>query len=273
MTRSEAARQEVLERDDYRCQICSSDANLCAHHIVPLGMGGSKEKDTPENMITLCTACHDKVHAGKLHIEHWDPDKGELAVTDQESRRVPDEKLWFYRRKLAEELQPIEARIQGLHLIDGQVAADLYRLWLNDAYKVLDPEAKSFREYSESRGWDTRRAVSLVNLYRRAEELGLEWPAGMTATDFRRELKNAGHVKERAFWYVVFSLQYDDPVQIVRTDSPDELVESLKSYQVAVRVGKWFGLQAKDGELLDRDGNPVSYDVLARVGANAVKQT
>ena len=265
MSRSEAVRQKVLEIDGHQCQICGATENLHVHHVVPLGMGGSDERDVPENMITLCAACHDKVHAGKLHIERWDRDAGVLAVTDQESRRIPDEKIWFYRRKLAEELQPIEARIQGLHQIDGQVAGDLYRLWENDNYRALDPEAKSFRDYSESRGWDTARAVRLVNLYRQAQELGLEWPAGMTATDFRRELRNAGKIPGRAFWYVIFSLMRVDYPRIVRTDNPDELVESLRGDEVAVRVGKWFGLQAKDGKLLDRDGNPIEYKILQGV--------
>lgn len=267
MTRDKALREMVLSMDG-ECQICGSTENLHVHHVIPLGMGGSKERDVPENMIVLCATCHDKVHAGKLHIERWDRNAGVLAVTDQESRRIPDEKLWFYRRKLAEELQPIEARIQGLHQIDGQVAGDLYRLWENDNYRALDPEAKSFREYSESRGWDTRRAVNLVNLYRRAQELGLEWPMGMTATDFRRELRNAGEIKERAFWYVVFepmhgiSPRHERSPIIVRTDNPDALVDSLEEGEVAVRVGKWYGLQAKDGKLIDRDGNPVEYKVL-----------
>jgi len=252
MARDEAARQEALKRDGYQCQICGATENLHIHHVNPLGMGGSGYKDVPENMITLCAECHRKIHDGKLHIERWDLNDGVLAVTDMESRRIPDEKLWFYRRKLAEELKPIEARLQQLHVIDGNVAADLYRLWKDDAYLALDPEAKSFRDYTESRGWDTRRALELVRLYRRAEELGIEWPAGMTATDFRRQLKNAGKIKRQSWWYVVFPI--DSPIKIMRTDNEDELVENLGSGQVAARVGKWLGLQAKGGKLYDRDG-------------------
>lgn len=41
------------------CVACGSNNNLENHHIVPRAEGGGDEK---ENLITLCHACHDKIH-------------------------------------------------------------------------------------------------------------------------------------------------------------------------------------------------------------------
>jgi len=61
-------RREVLRRDQYRCQLCgwshkewnpSDPRHLELHHIKPHMKGGA---NTEENLKTLCTVCHDKVH-------------------------------------------------------------------------------------------------------------------------------------------------------------------------------------------------------------------
>nr|MEE4267996.1 HNH endonuclease [Candidatus Krumholzibacteria bacterium] len=54
-------RREVLARDRHRCQGkgCNSTHYLEVHHIVPRARGGSND---PENLITLCSACHALVH-------------------------------------------------------------------------------------------------------------------------------------------------------------------------------------------------------------------
>jgi len=48
-------RDEVLERDNYRCTICGSRENLDVHHIKPRRKDG---KDVIENLSTLCEKCH-----------------------------------------------------------------------------------------------------------------------------------------------------------------------------------------------------------------------
>jgi len=65
--RWDVLRKAVYRRDDYKCQGCNAqggnhgDAELHAHHIVPLSMGGSNMKS---NLITLCSDCHGRVHGG-----------------------------------------------------------------------------------------------------------------------------------------------------------------------------------------------------------------
>ena len=255
MSRSESVRQAVLERDGFRCQVCGFDGrdltergSLHVHHVIHLGMGGSEEKDVPENMITLCAECHRKVHDGVLNIVRWGG--GEFEVTDVEGRKIDHKRLWFHRRAKAEQLQPVEATIQGIHQVDGQIAEALHELWKDDAWQYLDPEARSFRDYAASRGWDVSRAVRLAKLYQAGEELGLEWPPVTTASEFRRMLKDRGATKAQRWWWVTFpseekliELVKRGDVKIVRkTDD-----EYFDDPQVGARVGKWSRVQSNKG--------------------------
>lgn len=59
---AEAYRQlhrQVLDRDDWRCQVCGALSNLEVHHKEFRSHSGH---DSEKNLITLCTACHRNVH-------------------------------------------------------------------------------------------------------------------------------------------------------------------------------------------------------------------
>jgi N6-L-threonylcarbamoyladenine synthase len=61
------AREYVLHRDNHTCQACkgkSKDRILNSHHLVSRQIGG----DAPDNLLTLCETCHDKVSKGKLKL-------------------------------------------------------------------------------------------------------------------------------------------------------------------------------------------------------------
>ena len=72
----EATRQQVLQRDGFRCTSCgellAADADI--HHLLPRSMGGTDELS---NLVTLCDGCHASHHpnlAGGLArraIERW----------------------------------------------------------------------------------------------------------------------------------------------------------------------------------------------------------
>jgi hypothetical protein len=74
-------RREVLARDRHRCQAsgCGRTRFLEVHHQIPRSQGGSNE---PENLITLCGACHRLRHerevsqGGWLSIPAFDPPGG-----------------------------------------------------------------------------------------------------------------------------------------------------------------------------------------------------
>jgi 5-methylcytosine-specific restriction endonuclease McrA len=52
-------RQQILRRDGWRCQSCGTVSNLEVHHREFRSHSGA---DTEENLITLCTACHSRLH-------------------------------------------------------------------------------------------------------------------------------------------------------------------------------------------------------------------
>jgi len=57
-------RQVVLERDDYKCQICYKcipDIELHCHHILGYKQHRAYAED-PDNCVSLCKKCHKKVH-------------------------------------------------------------------------------------------------------------------------------------------------------------------------------------------------------------------
>ena len=71
----EATRQRVLDRDGHACRFCDMtetehqeqhDQGLHAHHVLPRDAGG---EDHPDNLVTVCTACHrtiESVHAAAV---------------------------------------------------------------------------------------------------------------------------------------------------------------------------------------------------------------
>ncbi|MBT9164608.1 MAG: hypothetical protein DDT23_00610 [candidate division WS2 bacterium] len=72
-------REYVLYRDDHTCQHCkgkSKDPILEIHHRVSRQTGG----DRPDNLITLCNTCHQKVSKKKLVLD-IKPSKGFKAET------------------------------------------------------------------------------------------------------------------------------------------------------------------------------------------------
>lgn len=55
----EGLRQQILNRDGWRCQFCGTMSNLEVHHREFRSHSGA---DSEENLITLCTACHARAH-------------------------------------------------------------------------------------------------------------------------------------------------------------------------------------------------------------------
>ena len=53
-------RQEILQRDSWRCQSCGSREDLQVHHIEARSQLGN---DCEQNLITLCADCHRSIHS------------------------------------------------------------------------------------------------------------------------------------------------------------------------------------------------------------------
>jgi hypothetical protein len=86
----ENLRLATLLRDDFICQQCRvKNTRLEAHHIKLTSEGG---KDTINNLITLCSECHSKVHSGKIQLKA----KGVSGFKDQIAQRTMQGKHYLY---------------------------------------------------------------------------------------------------------------------------------------------------------------------------------
>lgn len=59
---SESERDNILERDDYKCRNCDEESSLEVHHIIPISQGGTKSDN---NLCTLCKDCHFSIAHGE----------------------------------------------------------------------------------------------------------------------------------------------------------------------------------------------------------------
>jgi 5-methylcytosine-specific restriction endonuclease McrA len=55
----------LTKTDFIGCEVCGVAASDI-HHIQPRGMGGSKLRDTPDNLIALCRPCHTEADFGTV---------------------------------------------------------------------------------------------------------------------------------------------------------------------------------------------------------------
>lgn len=53
---------KVLERDNYKCQLCGNKSQLVVHHSDFSGQSENANNDM-DNLITLCRSCHAKIHS------------------------------------------------------------------------------------------------------------------------------------------------------------------------------------------------------------------
>jgi len=289
MSRSNAVRAEALKLDGFRCAITGFDGRseegrkqLEVHHVEKLGMGGSDERDTVENCITLHAPVHVMVETGQLVIAEWNRgqhfsmaetddivDRVHLMqafeIIDNQNAlghgvgRVSHEYLWFYRRHDAEEGEQILTQLSSFASLDSTIAERVYRL--GQVVDVTDPASRTLRECLASNGLDTRRLVGAANLWEKSLE-GLEWPEGMTVSDYRKMRRDSGHGSKREYFYVKIPakswLTGARPEVYYRTAYEAELRDTMEIGARCYKIGKTvWGLRAEGGDLFDPEGNKV----------------
>lgn len=90
----DSIRQEVYQRDEYRCQNCESrggpdsEIELHAHYAVPLSQGGL---NNTSNLHTLCKRCHNAAHS-----------RGQAAIGDKEGKSIDRQAVEQVGRDLGE---------------------------------------------------------------------------------------------------------------------------------------------------------------------------
>jgi len=91
----DSRRRRVYRRDNYTCTNCGGggdqgNAELHAHHVVPISKGGSHELS---NLTTLCKRCHNSIHHNDVMAPTADPGTGATgfsgSVDEDTSISVP----------------------------------------------------------------------------------------------------------------------------------------------------------------------------------------
>lgn len=170
-----------------QCADCGVNrTSLHQHHIIPRSQGGP---DTPENLVGLCSNCHEDRHGGSLggslrglHSQteearakrsatmkaHWaDPEfraRGEAALRSPEKRAkgsAAQKALWEdpeYRTRITEAINQPEAR---------RAAVDGYQRWLADHPEVRLEWAERLGDYARSAEHRIRTSETNKRLGRR----------------------------------------------------------------------------------------------------------
>jgi hypothetical protein len=122
-------REYVLYRDGHKCQHCkgkSGDKVLEIHHIISRQIGG----DRPNNLITLCKACHDKVSKNELQLQVR-PSRGFKAETFMSTVR------WMLVNKLMEFGNSV-SNTYGYITKTKRIELGLPKSHVNDAFVIAN---------------------------------------------------------------------------------------------------------------------------------------
>jgi len=279
MSRSSAVRDEARIRDGFRCAICGYDGRdeqfrpwVVPHHLARLGIGGSDERDTVDNVVCLCSgvdglglppnrrpflgidgegSCHQLIHDGHITITNLDPETRTFDVLGMDRRPIDRSRLWCNRRAEAERGEQITERLSVYaRATDRARAEDAHEL--RQVFKAVDPSARSFKEFLAAQGIDPRLDKD-ARLYSKSLESDIPWEEGVTATDYRRLLRDSGQADPREYFYVRLPGE-----TYYRTADEQGLRDTMEIGERLLKVGKAvWGLRADRGRLIDPEGNEV----------------
>lgn len=108
-------REYVLFRDNYSCRNCfgkSGDKILNVHHIESRKTGG----DAPNNLITLCSTCHNQYHKGRIELNI----KRGVRLRDAAAMSVMRSELYNQLRLMYPNIKPTYGYItKHLRIMNG----------------------------------------------------------------------------------------------------------------------------------------------------------
>ena len=79
----ELVRLLVFTRDNYRCQYCGSEKNLCLEHVIPISGGGGWNLD---NLVCACNLCNRaKLNLTREQFINW-----LIGVAKNIPKKIPD---------------------------------------------------------------------------------------------------------------------------------------------------------------------------------------
>lgn len=80
--------ERMLERDHARCIHCGTTVGLVPNHRRNRGMGGSKAREVPSNVVTMCSSMNGQIESNP-ELRLWAVAKGWKLLEGDDPRSVP----------------------------------------------------------------------------------------------------------------------------------------------------------------------------------------
>lgn len=152
----------VLDKDNYTCQHCkgkTKNDKLEVHHIVFRKNGGS---DEPENLITLCKVCHDKLHNGEIELKGGKV-KGQLKhATQMNSIRAQLLKILPFTEETFGFITKEHRKIMNLpkeHYMDAVAIASQGKNVIINDINILYQKCVSNGDYQQTKGVRSEKVI------------------------------------------------------------------------------------------------------------------
>lgn len=169
----------VLNRDNYTCQICGEkDTRLEVHHIQYRSKGGSNRMD---NLVTLCSDCHDKIHDGELefnrnvksfkHASHMNIMRKRLVQSLKNEFGNVFETFGYLTKYYREKLGIVKSHCNDAFVISHNFDAEF--LDVEFLYRKVRRHNRQLHKSKPSKGGKRRRNQSnyIINGFRRFDKV------------------------------------------------------------------------------------------------------
>ena len=227
-TGEQAAR--VHARNGYRCVICGEGGRLHAHHVDPVWHNAASARDF-DNLLTLCQACHSRIHRGNLELALLDTVENREPLRHFWERHSPGPRPERKRKPPVRRLVRTFVKIARVEFAGNQMTYDLevsgpYHNYVANGFIVHNsvneysgrysimpdefylpaPEHVTLQSKANRQGGgesvDRERTAEVLALLEREQRLMREGYEKMLAWDLRRELAriNLG-VAQYTEWY------------------------------------------------------------------------
>lgn len=156
----------VLHRDNYRCQSGQKkthNATLHVHHKVFRSQGGT---DAPNNLITLCSDCHDALHRGEFEMK--EKRSKTKHATEVGIVKAGLKQRWDFEETFGYETKFKREQILGLpktHYNDAVAICCEEGEWVADAPMVLRKQHVASGDYQQTKGIRSEKTMPTGKLF------------------------------------------------------------------------------------------------------------
>jgi hypothetical protein len=204
------------------CSICGDSRNLDRHHVVPRGIGGSKDPAVVAegNLLWLCRSCHQKIHEHSWRLER--EGNGFRLIDERTGEQVMrrlhqpdfDAPSLFQAFNVAE--HSLSFLFEGLAYLSDEQLVEAFgyspslgkRSWLVQAAILYEAQQRSAYNNHALEGIARRFEISL----RHAQKYALVWKTFFAPEPETGENVNIDAIfLEEPSWYVVAATESPEP--------------------------------------------------------------